>query len=169
MISIIIFYFSGAVIVLLLLAKVLESKREKPFLFLSVISKGDIHFRKLSHNVTNNYYELKEKTIFFIEKQLPLRYKSFINKIKAFINKYTEKYLGDFRNTHYINSKNESISEFFKSISHLDNTSEAPVVPLEPITEEPAPQINVLDIPEIEVVEKMEVKPKRVVRRRKKI
>lgn len=168
MIPIIIFYFSGAVIVLLLSAKVWECKRERPLSFLSIISRGDARFRQFSHDATHTYSEWKERGAFLIKKQLPLRTRNIVNKSKVYVDKKTKKYLGDIRNTRLLHPKKDGISEFFKNISNAEKVVEEPPQTTEvfAVMEE---ETRVMDIPEVEVIDVPEVKPKRVVRRKKKI
>ncbi len=175
MIPFIIFYSSGAIIALLIFAKVWESKRDKPFFFLSVISKSDARLRQLSHDATHAYSEYKERGEFFFKKQLPLRARSFWNKVMAWVKNNIDKHVGDIRNTRLLNHKKDGISEFFRNISN--NESDAAYVPDMPVPTEAGDEIieegiGVINIPEIEVVEEIhegvEAMPKRVVRRKKK-
>ncbi|MDB5266514.1 MAG: hypothetical protein JWN89_329 [Parcubacteria group bacterium] len=125
MVSIILFYFSGAVIVLLLLAKIWETKRRKPLGVLTLISKGDTRLRSLSHIAAHSYGDLKERGEFFVKKQLPLHTRNFLNKSEAVIKEKSQKYLGDIRNTKLLKPKNEGISEFFKNISEMEKETAA--------------------------------------------
>ena len=120
MFTLFIFYISGACIALLILAKVLESKRRKSFFFLRLISKGDERFRDISVQATHAYSEYKEKGEFFLSKQLPLHTKNFVNKSETLAKEKFEKYLGDIRNSRFLQPKNEGISDFFKNMKVLE-------------------------------------------------
>ena len=120
MFTLYVFYVSGGVVLLLLLAKIWESKRRKSFLMLRIISSGDEKFKNLSHDATLAYSVLKEKGEFFINKQLPLHTKNILNKSETFIKEKGEKYLGNIRNSKLLRPKNEGISEFFKNMSEME-------------------------------------------------
>lgn len=123
MITLFIFYVSGAVVAILLLAKIWESKRRKSFMFLNLISKGDEGFRNFSHDATHAYSVFKEKGDFFIRKQLPLHTRNTINKTEILIKEKAEKYLGNMRNSKLLHPRSEGISEFFKNISEMEKQS----------------------------------------------
>jgi len=126
MISSILFYFSGAVIVLLIGAKAWETKRRRPFVLFQMISKGDERFRALSHDAAHYYSEGKEKGAFFMKKQLPMHTKNLLNKTETLAKEKADKYLGNIRNTRLLKNKDEGISEFFKNISIMEKeTAEA--------------------------------------------
>jgi len=114
------FGFSGLVLVTLILAKMWEGKREKKPFILRWVSLGDERVRTSSHELAHRYTEVKEKTSFFIEKQLPLHTKNFINKTNTLIKEETQKRIGDIRGSKFL-KKNEGLSEFFKSIGEKEN------------------------------------------------
>ncbi|MBX4200226.1 hypothetical protein KW790_02085 [Candidatus Parcubacteria bacterium] len=117
----ILFVISGAVIILLISAKVFEIKKRKSLLFLRLISHGDEHLRELSHQAAREYSEFKEDAEFFISKQLPLHSKNTYNKLVSFLQDKTHKYMGDIRGSKYFPQKSEGISEFFQSLSEKES------------------------------------------------
>ena len=116
----ILFIVSGLLIAGLIFAKMVELKRKKQFFLLRLVSLGDHRVREWSHQAAHSYDELKERAMFFIEKQLPLHSKNTLNKTKGFLKEKTDKYMGDIRNTKLL-KRNEGISEFFKNISDKEN------------------------------------------------
>lgn len=114
-----IFTVSGLAILTLLSAKSLERKRRRPFFILSAISKGDIRVRELYHKMVHMYSDGKEKTLFFIQKQIPIRSKNFLNKFITFIKEKREYYVGNMRDARLL-KKPEGISEFFKNMSDIE-------------------------------------------------
>jgi len=113
------FLLSGAAIIILIGAKLIENRLNRPLLLMSAISKGDGHIRALAHSVAHHYSETKERLIFFLRKQLPLRSRNLLNKLIAFIAEKTEKYIGNIRDSRLI-KKHGGISEFFRSISEVE-------------------------------------------------
>ncbi|MFZ2049102.1 MAG: hypothetical protein WAV25_02300 [Minisyncoccia bacterium] len=127
MFSFIIFVLSGVVIVFLIVAKTWEIRRHKSVWVLNLIGKADVHIREYSHGLVHKYSVYKEKSEIVIKKQLPLQAKNIANKTEALLRGKFEKYVGDIRNTRFLNSKNkEGISEFFKNMKDLEEeTAEA--------------------------------------------
>ncbi len=127
MFSFIIFVLSGVVIILLLLAKSFELRRHRSVWALRMISRADEHIREYSNNLIHKYSFYKEKSEVVIKKQLPLQAKNIANKTEALLREKFEKYVGDIRNTKFLNSRNkEGISEFFKNMKDLEEeTAEA--------------------------------------------
>jgi len=114
-----IFAFSGLAIFSIIAAKILETKMNKPFFVLSIISKGDVLVRNVYHRLADSYLEWKERSIFFATKQLPLRTKNVSNKFISFGKEKVEKYVGNVRNSRLL-KKSDGISEFYKSISEIE-------------------------------------------------
>ncbi len=116
----IIFICSGLIIVTLIGAKVIEDKKKsKPFI-LRLISLGDERVKHLSEDIEHKYAELKERVIFFVQKQIPLHTKNLTNKTVLVLKEKTGKYVGDIRGSKFL-KKNDGISEFFKNISEKEN------------------------------------------------
>lgn len=116
----IIFAVSGFCIAALIGAKVWEDKRKnKPWL-LRLVSRGDESARILSHELAHRYSEWKEKSHFFVKKQLPLHTRNFINKAQATTKERIEKYVGDIRGSRFL-KKSDGISEFFKNLEEKEN------------------------------------------------
>lgn len=114
------FLFSGAMIVLLLLAKMWERKHDRAFFLLNLISLGDHRVRELSHETAHLYSETKERAIIYFTRQLPLRLKNTFNKTVAFARTKIDAYVGNIRGSKLLKRKNEGISEFFRSISEME-------------------------------------------------
>jgi hypothetical protein len=108
--STVVFFGSGAGLVLLLL---------RPSFITSLISKGDSHARHLSHSLTHYYSELKDRALFFVEKQLPLHTRNFINKALTYIQNKVEHHIGNMRNSRLL-KKESGISEYFKSMAEVE-------------------------------------------------
>lgn len=113
------FIFSGVMVALILIAKIWEEKSRKSFFLLRLISKGDERIRMYSINAAHEYSDFKEKTNFFISKQLPLHTKNLVNKSTAFLSEKFAEYTGHVRGSKFL-KKNEGISEFFKSMSEKE-------------------------------------------------
>ncbi len=114
-----IFAISGLSILVLLTAKSIEKRRKKSLFILSAISKGDIRVRELWHKALDTYSSGKERALFLLTKQVPMRSKNFINKSVAFINERRAEYMGRMRDSRLI-KKPDGISEFFKSMSEVE-------------------------------------------------
>ncbi|MEK7461533.1 MAG: hypothetical protein AAB586_00465 [Patescibacteria group bacterium] len=113
------FGISGLAIILLIATKRLELKNERDFFILDVISKGNIHIRKLYHQVVHLYSEGKERMLFLIHKQLPIYYRKSHNKLLTFTEKKREQYFISMRDSKLL-KKSDGISEFFKNISNIE-------------------------------------------------
>lgn len=96
-----------------------SEKTKKNFLILSLISRGDIRARELSHDVAHLYSEFRGWLEFFVKKQLPLRTKSTLNKSQVFIKEQSDKYLELIRDSKLLR-KSDGISEFFKNVSSVE-------------------------------------------------
>lgn len=116
----IIFAFSGVSLVILIGAKMWQEKRKKSSFLLRSIGRGDEHVRVLSHKAAHHYSEVKDKTDFFLKKQLPLHTKNFINKTNATIKEKSEHYIGNIRGSKFL-KKSDGLPEFFKNISEKEN------------------------------------------------
>ena len=114
-----IFAISGLAIPVLIIAKKLEQKRRKPFLILNLISKGNIHIRKLFHRVVHYYSEGKEKVIFILKRRIPLHSKNSSNKLLSYLVDKKEKYINNMRDSRLL-KKPDGISEFFKNMSSIE-------------------------------------------------
>jgi len=119
MTSIAIFGISGLAIVLLLITKKREEKQKKDFFILTLISKGNIHIRKIYHRVVRLYSEGKEQISFLIHKQLPIYYKKSLNRLVIFLKKKREQYVVSMRDSRLL-KKPDGISEFFKNMSNIE-------------------------------------------------
>src|SRR3989338_3465383 len=120
MITISIFAISGLAISILIIAKKVEQKRRKPFFILNLISKGNIHIRKLIHRVVHYYSEGKEKVIFFFKRRIPMHSKNSSNKLLSCLAEKKEKYINNMRDSRLL-KKSDGISEFFKNMSSIEN------------------------------------------------
>jgi hypothetical protein len=116
----IIFAFSGLIIAVLIGAKMWEEKHRRKPLFLRLVSLGDEHARHLSHELAHKYSEWKEQAHFFINKQLPLHTKNFINKTNTTVKERLDKHIGDIRGSRFL-KRSDGISEFFKSLEEKEN------------------------------------------------
>lgn len=114
-----VFLVSGVALILLVGAKYLEERRQKPFLILNLISKGNLHVRDLSHKATHDYAEFREWAEFFAKKQLPLHSKNLLNKSQTLVQEKSAKYLELIRDSKLL-KKPDGISEFFKTISSVE-------------------------------------------------
>lgn len=114
-----IFAISGLSVLTLLAAKSLERKRKKQLFVLSLISKGDMHIREFYHITLRAYSEGKEKTRFFLTKQLPMHSKNLVNKSVVFVNEKRAEYMNRMRDSRLI-KKPKGISEFFKNMSEVE-------------------------------------------------
>jgi hypothetical protein len=94
-------------------------KRKRPLLILSMISRGDRLVRDIYHKLASFYSEGKEKLIFFVNKQLPLRTKNIFYKLLNFIKEKFEDTFGNIRNSRLL-KKSDGISEFYKNISEIE-------------------------------------------------
>jgi len=75
--------------------------------------------RELGHEIAHFYDLVKEKTILWTTKQLPLRAKSTWNKSTSLISELGNQYLEKIRDTKLLKSKKDGISEFFKNINEV--------------------------------------------------
>lgn len=116
----IIFAFSGIAIVILVGAKMWQEKHKRSIFLLRGIGRGDERVRALSQKATVHYSHAKEKTDFFLKKQLPLHTKNFINKTNAALKEKSERYIGNIRGSKFL-KKSDGLPEFFKNISEKEN------------------------------------------------
>jgi len=114
-----IFLFSGIVSASLIIVKRLEEKRQKTFPLLNLISRGDIRIRELSHDATHWYAEFKEWSEHFFRKQVPMHFRSFVNKLKSYIQNRTKKHINSLRASKLL-KKSDGLPEFFERISSTD-------------------------------------------------
>lgn len=115
------FFLSALVIAVMLVAKRIEEKRRKPLFVLKAIGKGDERARYWIEKALDQYSRSKESLIFWVKKQLPLKSKSYWNKLQTFAKEAGEKYMADIRNSKLMRrSGSEGISEFFKNISEIE-------------------------------------------------
>ncbi len=139
------FILSGTAIAILLVAKRVEEKRRKTNFVLRLVSLGDTRVRELHHVSVHYYSEVKEKTGFFIKKQLPRYSKSSLNKIVAQAQERLDLYLESLRDSKLL-KKSDGISEFFQTMSSVEKgageinediyTEEAPTTnDIQPATE----------------------------------
>ena len=116
----IIFALSGIAIVVLISAKMWQEKRKKSVFLLRGIGRGDEHVRKISQHAVRHYSEAKEKTDFFLKKQLPLHTRNIINKTQTTLKEKSEHYIGNIRGSRFL-KKSDGLPEFFKNISEKEN------------------------------------------------
>ncbi len=120
MAPIIIFNISGLAILILIVAKKIEEKRKKPIFISNLISRGDIHIRRLYHVVVHLYSEGKEKVLFFLKKQIRMHSKNSLNKTISFLEERRGRYINNMRDSRLLRRKTDGISEFFKNISNVE-------------------------------------------------
>lgn len=120
MFSFALFILSGAIIATLAVAKRMEEKKKRTPLVLRAVSRADARVRALHHEALHQYTQAKDKSAFYVKKQLPLKMKSLINKLNAYAKEKGAEYFGDMRGARLINKKPENISEFFKSMSEIE-------------------------------------------------
>ena len=120
MFSITLFAFSGAVLVILTTAKIVEGKRRKTFFVLKAISRGDKRLRELKEKALHSYSQSKERTAISLKKQLPLRVRSMWNKTLIWSKDSAQKLIGDLRDSRLLKKRTDGMSEFFKNISDLE-------------------------------------------------
>ncbi len=171
MVSFALFIFSGVTLVALLLAKRVENRSGRRSFLLRAISKGDRQIRELFHRVLDFYSLGRERSLFIIQKQLPLKAKRELGKAQTYIQEKIEGQFGNVRNARLI-KRQEGISEFFKNISEIEKGGGelheeiyAPYAPEVPetsvsISQETEPVITIIPEP------KKEEKKPRVVRKR---
>ncbi|MDQ3090035.1 MAG: hypothetical protein M3Q24_02700 [bacterium] len=104
-------------------AKIWEEKNRKSFFLLRGISRGDERFKVFSQNAAHAYADIKENGLFFINKQLPLHTKSFLNKSSTLLKENGQKHLDKMRSKGYLR-KSGSISEYFKNNSDKNKDKE---------------------------------------------
>ncbi|MBI2065794.1 MAG: hypothetical protein HYT68_01865 [Candidatus Zambryskibacteria bacterium] len=119
MTPVITFIISGIAIVVLVGAKKMEEKRNKPLFVFNIISKGDKHVRELYHKMVNMYSEGKEKILFFFKKQVPIQSKNLLNKSVSFLKEKRAQYINNMRGSKLL-KKSDGISEFFKNMSNIE-------------------------------------------------
>lgn len=107
-------------VALLLLTKIWEERNRKSFFLLTLISRGDENIRTLSHELTHYYADAKSKADVFVRKQLPLKTKSLATKTNTLIKERSEEFFGNIRGSRFL-KKSDGISEFFKSMSDMEN------------------------------------------------
>lgn len=123
MFNIIAFAVSGTAVLVFLLTKVIEKRSEKTFFLSRWISNGDTHMRQLSHYLTHLYSNFKERSEFFFRKQVPMHTKKTWYKFSTFIEETVSENLVKMRGIRVMGSKQQDISEFFKSISDSEKTN----------------------------------------------
>ncbi len=122
MITLTLFTISGAALLTLTLTKRAEERRKRGVLLLKLISRGDERMRELHHKSLHFYSTGREKVVFFIKKQLPMRLKNSLNKFIIKLSEQVTKYMGDIRNSRLL-KKSDGISEFFKNMSTVEKGS----------------------------------------------
>ncbi|MCR4279609.1 MAG: hypothetical protein NUV78_02630 [Candidatus Zambryskibacteria bacterium] len=119
MVLIYLFILSGIVLMTMAVAKRLEEKRRTKVFLFKLISRGDSLAREFHHEAVNFYSASKEKTDFFIKKQLPMHSKSSLNKIISKVEEKMERHIDNLRDSRLL-KKSDGISEFFKNISTVE-------------------------------------------------
>ncbi len=113
------FVSSGAILATLAVAKRIEEKKKRTPLVLKAVSKGDERVREMHQELLHQYSRVKDKSAFWMKKQLPMKTRSLVNKLQAYAKERSEEYLGDVRGSRLL-KKPDGISEFFKSISDIE-------------------------------------------------
>ncbi len=119
MIPVIIFTVSGLLILTMVAAKKLEENRGKPLFFSNLILRGDVRMREFYHQAVHFYSEGKAKTLFFFQKQIPMRSRNSFNKLLAFLKEKKGQYVNRMRDSRLL-KKSDGISEFFKNMSNVE-------------------------------------------------
>ncbi len=114
-----VFFFSGVVLAVLLVAKRMDEKRKTGVFLLKLISRGEERARELHREAIKRYSQGKDQTHFFIRKQLPRYSKSSFNKLLAYLEESIKKYFNNLRDSRLL-KKDEGISEFFKSMAEVE-------------------------------------------------
>lgn len=113
------FILSGTIVAILLIAKRIEEKKNRPVIILNLISKGDERARGLHHEAVRIYSQGKERVVFFISKQLPRYSRSSFNKVVARVEDRIDKHFHNIRDSRLL-KKSEGISDFFKTMSEVE-------------------------------------------------
>lgn len=119
MLTFALFLLSGAALATLTIAKRVEEKKKRTPAVLRAVSIGDERVRHLHNEILRQYSTAKEKSAFWVKKQLPLKVKSNLNKLHAYAKEKGVEYMGDMRDSRLI-KKSDGISEFFKNISEIE-------------------------------------------------
>jgi hypothetical protein len=119
MITFVLFAVSGVAIVSITAAKRVADRKKTTVFILRLISLGDERLRKVHHEGLRQYSFGKEKFGFWLKKQLPLKIKSFWNRIQSYVGGKAVKYLGDVRGSRLL-KRPDGISEFFKNVSEIE-------------------------------------------------
>ena len=116
MVTITLFTFSGAVLIILTLAKRMEEKKRKANFVLRAISMGDERARALHHQAVHLYSQGKERVSLLVKKQLPMRSRNIFNKLVTLLQEQSNRYAGNMRDSRLLR-KSDGISEFFKNMA----------------------------------------------------
>ncbi|MEX0919454.1 MAG: hypothetical protein WDZ64_01740 [Parcubacteria group bacterium] len=135
MILVTVFTVSGVAIIVLMVAKRLEIKRESTPNILRLVSKGDTKLRNLHHKTVDLYFETKDNLGFLIKKKAPTHFKLSFNKMVGRLKTQLEEYINDLREAKLI-KKQGGISEFFKNISESEKTKDEEKVSLKQVSDE---------------------------------
>lgn len=114
-----IFIFSGVIIASLTIAKRMEEKKRRSPIVLRAVSHGDESVRQMHHKLLHQYSRIKDKSAFWVKKQIPLKMKSLVNKLQTYAKEKGEAYLGNVRGSRLL-QRSGGISEFFKNISEIE-------------------------------------------------
>lgn len=113
------FIISGAIIATLAIAKRMEEKKKRTPIVLRAVSHGDERIRAMHHELLLQYSRVKDKSAFWVKKQLPLKMKNLLAKLQGYVKEKSEVYLGDVRGSRLL-KRPAGISEFFKNISDIE-------------------------------------------------
>ena len=119
MVLTIIFIISGFSIILLIVSKKLEEKRQRPLFILKAISKSDIYMRDFYRQALHWYSDSKEKLVFLINKRVPMHSRNLLNKQISLLKEKRDRYIGNMRDSRLL-KKSDGISEFFKNMSSVE-------------------------------------------------
>lgn len=116
------FFFSGIMTAILLIAKRMEEKRKTDVFLLKLISRSDERVRNLHQEAVRHYSLFKERGHFLFFKQLPRYSRSSLNKALSKFEENMRRYLDRLRDSRLL-KENEGISEFFKNMSEVEKGS----------------------------------------------
>ena len=119
MTSITIFAISGATLIAFITTKILEEKMRKQLFLSTWIRKCDEYTREWYHSGLHWYSAGKDRISFFINKEVKLHSKNFLNKLASYLKEKRDQYETNMRNSRLL-KKSDGISEFFKSISDVE-------------------------------------------------
>lgn len=114
------FIVSGAVIVLLLIAKKLSMSKGEQVFVLKIIAKTDKLTREIYHRMVHYYSEIREGTIHFLDKKAGMYLRNLYNKLVSYVDEKRDLYTYNMRNTKLLKGSHSDISEFLKNVSDVE-------------------------------------------------